>query len=276
MAEAKRCLNCAICSECMECVRACGPGALLHGERDEELDSRGRRRRDGHRLRPVRPGEQERVRLPPLPQRALGARVRAHAQRLRPHRGRGQAPVTTARTPRTSPSSSASARATRSTSTAPACAACSPTSRPCSPSTTCPTASPPCSSWTCAPRARASTPSTSAPSTRACSFVRSRPSSIKEDPLTSDLLISWEDEQGKLHQTRFDMVVLSVGLEPARKAQEAAGHLGIALNRHGFCQLQSSTRSDQPRGRVRRGSVQRAQGHPRLGRRRPPRPRPRS
>ena len=33
------------------------------------------------------------------------------------------------------------------------------------------------------------------------------------------------------------MVVLCVGLEPARKAQEAAGTLGIALNRHGFCQL---------------------------------------
>ncbi len=28
VAEANRCLNCAICSECMECVRACGPGAL--------------------------------------------------------------------------------------------------------------------------------------------------------------------------------------------------------------------------------------------------------
>ena len=38
VAEAKRCLNCAICSECMECVRACGPGALLHGERDKEID----------------------------------------------------------------------------------------------------------------------------------------------------------------------------------------------------------------------------------------------
>ena len=38
VAEAKRCLNCAVCSECMECVRACGPGALLHGERDRELE----------------------------------------------------------------------------------------------------------------------------------------------------------------------------------------------------------------------------------------------
>ena len=33
------------------------------------------------------------------------------------------------------------------------------------------------------------------------------------------------------------MVVLSAGLEPARKAQEAAGHVGVALNRHGFCEL---------------------------------------
>jgi len=33
------------------------------------------------------------------------------------------------------------------------------------------------------------------------------------------------------------MVVLSAGLEHARKAQEAAGHVGVALNRHGFCEL---------------------------------------
>ncbi len=38
VAEAKRCLNCAVCSECMECVRACGPGALLHGEKDREFE----------------------------------------------------------------------------------------------------------------------------------------------------------------------------------------------------------------------------------------------
>jgi heterodisulfide reductase subunit A len=65
---------------------------------------------------------------------------------------------------------------------------------------------------------------------RGVDFVRSRPSYVKEDPATGDLLITWEDEQGVLHETRYDMVVLSVGLEPARKAQEAAGHLGVALN----------------------------------------------
>ncbi len=36
--EAQRCLDCAICSECMECVHACGPGALLHEERDTEIE----------------------------------------------------------------------------------------------------------------------------------------------------------------------------------------------------------------------------------------------
>ncbi len=69
-------------------------------------------------------------------------------------------------------------------------------------------------------------------------FVRSRPSSIKEDPGTGDALITWEDAGGALHTDRYDMVVLSVGLEPSRKAQEAAGALGIALNRHGFCKLE--------------------------------------
>jgi heterodisulfide reductase subunit A-like polyferredoxin len=68
-------------------------------------------------------------------------------------------------------------------------------------------------------------------------YIRSRPSQIREDPVTRNLLITWEDEAGGLHTDEYDMVVLSVGLEPARKAQEAAGSLGIALNRHGFCEL---------------------------------------
>ena len=73
---------------------------------------------------------------------------------------------------------------------------------------------------------------------RGVSFIRSRPSYIKEDPRTKNLFISWEDEQGTMRQSEYDMVVLSAGLEPARKAQEAAGHLGIELNRHGFCKLE--------------------------------------
>ncbi len=78
-------------------------------------------------------------------------------------------------------------------------------------------------------------------------FIRSRPSYIKEDPLTHDLLITWEDETGALHTDRYDMVVLSAGLEPARKAQEAAGKLGVALNRHGFCELHEYAPLDSSR-----------------------------
>ena len=43
------------------------------------------------------------------------------------------------------------------------------------------------------------------------------------------------------------MVVLSAGLEPARKAQDAAGKLGVALNRHGFCELHEYAPLDSSR-----------------------------
>jgi heterodisulfide reductase subunit A-like polyferredoxin len=38
MAEAKRCLSCAGCSECMECVKACGTGAVVHGQTEETIE----------------------------------------------------------------------------------------------------------------------------------------------------------------------------------------------------------------------------------------------
>jgi len=38
VAEAQRCLNCAVCSECRQCVIACQPHAILHDMRDEVLD----------------------------------------------------------------------------------------------------------------------------------------------------------------------------------------------------------------------------------------------
>jgi len=42
---------------------------------------------------------------------------------------------------------------------------------------------------------------------RGVSFIYSRPSTIKEDPLTKNLLIQWEDEAGVLHVSEYDMVV---------------------------------------------------------------------
>jgi heterodisulfide reductase subunit A len=38
MAEAQRCLDCAVCSECMQCVTACQRGAILHDQRPERVE----------------------------------------------------------------------------------------------------------------------------------------------------------------------------------------------------------------------------------------------
>ena len=51
IAEAERCLNCALCSECMECVAACDKKAVDHAMREETV-------RAGSRLGDTGPGFQ--------------------------------------------------------------------------------------------------------------------------------------------------------------------------------------------------------------------------
>ncbi len=66
-------------------------------------------------------------------------------------------------------------------------------------------------------------------------FVRSRIHTI--DPINDEndsLRLVFADENGKIREEEFDMVVLSVGLEPDRGAQELAQRIGIELNEHGF------------------------------------------
>ena len=38
MAEAQRCLDCAICSECMQCVEACKRGSIIHNQQPERIE----------------------------------------------------------------------------------------------------------------------------------------------------------------------------------------------------------------------------------------------
>jgi heterodisulfide reductase subunit A len=66
-------------------------------------------------------------------------------------------------------------------------------------------------------------------------FIRCRISSVMEEPGTNNLVISYETENGKLKTENFDLVVLSVGLEPSRKAGELAQKLGVDLDDYGFC-----------------------------------------
>ncbi len=64
-------------------------------------------------------------------------------------------------------------------------------------------------------------------------FIRCRVSEVREDPETKDLIIKYE-ENGKLKEERFDLVVLSVGLTPPRNFEKLAQKLGIELNPYGF------------------------------------------
>ena len=66
-------------------------------------------------------------------------------------------------------------------------------------------------------------------------YVRCRPPALREDPRTHDVIIRYQDEEGNLGEERFDLVVLSVGLEPPADAEELAAVCGIALDERGFC-----------------------------------------
>ncbi|OPZ45535.1 MAG: Glutamate synthase (NADPH) small chain [Actinobacteria bacterium ADurb.BinA094] len=236
VAEAKRCLNCAVCSECMECVRACGPGALLHGERDREFEVEvgavvmatgfdlydpGDKSEYGYERYPNVLSALEYERMLSASGPTVGAVKR---------RSDGRHPKKIAFIQ---------------------CVGSRDQEHEYCSSVCCMFANkqamltidhePDCQPTVFLMDMRAQGKGFDDFYRRALGmgveFIRSRPSHIKEDPLTRDLLISWEDESGRLHETRYDMVVLSAGLEPARKAQEAAGHIGVALNRHGFCEL---------------------------------------
>jgi heterodisulfide reductase subunit A len=66
-------------------------------------------------------------------------------------------------------------------------------------------------------------------------FVRSRVASAVEDPITGNIFLHFvEDEEPEVEE--FDMVVLSVGMEPPRKAERLAEILGIKLNKYKFCE----------------------------------------
>jgi heterodisulfide reductase subunit A len=67
-------------------------------------------------------------------------------------------------------------------------------------------------------------------------FIRCRPSVIEEVAQTKNLIIKYETEDDKIIKEEFDLVVLSVGLEPPKEAEKLANILGIELNNYGFCQ----------------------------------------
>jgi len=65
-------------------------------------------------------------------------------------------------------------------------------------------------------------------------YHRCRVPNIEEDPRTQDLVISYRDETGSTRRERFDLVVLSVGMQTPEQLRELTRKLGVDLNEFGF------------------------------------------
>ena len=66
-------------------------------------------------------------------------------------------------------------------------------------------------------------------------FIRSYVSIGKEIPETKNVTIRYSTPEDGVKEEEFDMVVLSVGLNPPADAKNLAETFGIELNSHGFC-----------------------------------------
>jgi heterodisulfide reductase subunit A len=80
-------------------------------------------------------------------------------------------------------------------------------------------------------------------------YIRSMVSSVKELQQTKNLLLGYTDEAGRKVEEEFDLVVLSVGLEPPKGGAELAERLKLELEEHGFCR----TNLDNPLATTRPG-----------------------
>ncbi len=70
-------------------------------------------------------------------------------------------------------------------------------------------------------------------------YVKCSVSRVREDFNSKNLLITYVDEGGKIVEEEFDMVVLSVGLEPAKHTVAMAKRLGVEVDKYGFAKTAS-------------------------------------
>jgi len=66
-------------------------------------------------------------------------------------------------------------------------------------------------------------------------FVRSYVSIGKENPVNHNVTIKYVDGDQGVKEEEFEMVVLSIGLNPPKDGQALADTFGVELNDHGFC-----------------------------------------
>ncbi len=66
-------------------------------------------------------------------------------------------------------------------------------------------------------------------------FIRSYTSIVREDPVTKNVTVRYSTTDEGVKEEEFDMVVLSVGLNPPTDVQGLAAKYGIELESHSFC-----------------------------------------
>lgn len=71
-------------------------------------------------------------------------------------------------------------------------------------------------------------------------FIRSYVSIAGEDPENKSVIVKYSTADDGVKEEKFDMVVLSVGLNPPADYEGLADKFGIELNSHGFCKIDSS------------------------------------
>ncbi len=67
-------------------------------------------------------------------------------------------------------------------------------------------------------------------------YVRGLISGINEFQKTNNLVIEYTGDDGKKLAEEFDMVVLSIGLQPSKSTKDLANRLDIKLDKFGFCE----------------------------------------
>ncbi len=68
-------------------------------------------------------------------------------------------------------------------------------------------------------------------------FIRSYTSIVRQDPKTKNVTVRYSTMEDGVKEEEFDMVVLSVGLNPPADVKSVASKFGIELNPHDFCKI---------------------------------------
>jgi heterodisulfide reductase subunit A len=71
-------------------------------------------------------------------------------------------------------------------------------------------------------------------------FIRSYATVAGEDPESKNVIVRYATSDEGVIEEEFDMVVLSVGLNPPAGYEDLADRFGIELNTHGFCMTESA------------------------------------